>query len=832
MSGSAIVETVAQDLRLALRLLVKHPGFSATLLGTTALGIACTTTVFTFVDAVLLRPLPVRQPQQLVAIGAPGRNLDLNPSYFSQPFYRYLKASSPIFADLAATSVAVSSGVNLDEGSETDRIRVELVSGNYFQVLGIQPAVGRFFTPEDDAAPGANPLAVVTYAFWQRRLAASPDIVGKTMSLNGHPFTIVGVGGPQFFGTRPGSGPDVWAPLMMVETLASSRIRPDQPNQNYVELFARLPDHTPLATAVSAANVARRQWLGPQRGARSDGGSPAPPLALTPMRHGLSLLRGQYSEALVILMCGVSLLLFIACANSATLLLAHFTSRIREIAVRLSIGATRSRIARQMITQTALISAIGGGVGWLASLYLGRILLAFLPRTADPRQFAPNGTVFLFAMLISLATGALLGLAPAAMASKTDLVSAMKSDLSTSAGRTRPFGFRGTLSTIQVALSLMLIVGAGLFTRTLHNLRTTDMGFRQHGLLLASLDPAKSGYSHERLLAFLDLIQRNVREQPGVVDVGLASHGSLSGVLPAGTRFINTAVHAEGREAVAGEDLTTYFNTVTPGYFRAAGLPLLAGRDFGTQDRAGGVKVAIISQAAAHSWFQGQNPVGKWIGQGPQGPTDMQVVGVVKDSKYLNVREQTLRVVYRPLAQEPSSPMTLLVRTNDADAVLPYIRRVVHAADAHVPVFNVQTIEARIDESLQQERLVSTLASWLGVLGTILAAIGLYGMISYSVVQHTREIGIRMALGATPGHIIRTFVRKALVVTVAGVGAGVPLSLLAARLFAGFLYGLSPADPPTAVEAAGLLFLIATLAALVPAVRAAKVDPLRALRRA
>jgi predicted permease len=823
------VETLLQDVRLALRLLVRNPGFGATLLATIALGIACTTTVFTFVDAMLLRPLPVHQPQQLVAIGAPGKNLDLNPSYVSQPFYRYLKASSAAFADLAATSIAVSSGVNFDEHGVTDRIRVELVSGNYFQVLGIPPAAGRFLTPRDDEAPGASPVAVVTYAFWQRRFGASPDAVGKTMSLNGHPFTIVGVAGPQFFGTRPGSSPDVWAPLIMVEALASG-IRPDEPNQNYVELFARLPERTPLAAAESAANVARQRWLDLQQGPRSSHGSPAPALALTPMPRGLSLLRGHYSQPLVILMSAVSLLLCIACANVATLLLARFTSRAREIALRLSIGATRLRIARQMITETVLLSIVGGALGWAASLYLGRVLLVFLPRTAEPWQFAPNGTVFLFAMLISLATGVLLGIAPAIMASRTDLVSAIKTELATSIGGTR-FGYRSALTVIQVALSLMLIVGAGLFARTLHNLRTTDMGFRQSGLLLASLDPAKSGYGRDRIADFFDRLERRVREQPGVVDVGLASHGSLSGVLPVGTRFMSSAVHAEGRDVPAEEDATTYFSTVTAGYFSAAGVPLLAGRNFGPQDRADGVRVAIINQAAAKYWFQDQNPIGKWIGPGAKGPADIQVVGVAKDAKYLNVREDTLRIVYRPFAQAPSSPMTLHVRTNDATLALPYVRRAVQDADAHVPLFNVQTIDARIDESLQQERLVATLASGLGVLGTVLAAIGLYGMISYLVVQRTREIGIRMAIGATPGDVLRTFLRRALTVAAAGLGVGVPLSLLAARVFAGFLYGLSPADPATIAAAAGLLFLIAGLAAVVPAFRASRIDPLRALRR-
>ena len=405
--GNWLIDVV-QDVRLAFRLLAKHPAFSITVLGTLALGIACVTTIFTFVDALLLRALPVRQPQQLVAIGTPGRNLDLNPTYFSQPFYRYLKTSSPVFSNLVATSVAVSSGVNLDEGENVDRIRVELVSGNYFQVLGIQPAIGRFFAPAEDAVPDANPVVVVTWSFWQKRFAASPAIVGRTVTLNGHPFTIIGVSGPDFFGTRPGFGPDVWAPLMMVGELASGRIRPDQPNQNYLELFARIPDQTRLGAAQAAANLAFQQWLGSQPGPRR-GNSTAPrlSLALTPMPRGLSLLRGQYSEPLVILMSAVILLLLIACANVATLLLARATSRAREIAIRLSIGAGRTRIIRQMVTEAVFVGILGGALGWAASIYLGRTLLVFLPSNAEPWQFAPNAGVFLFAMFVSVVNGVL-----------------------------------------------------------------------------------------------------------------------------------------------------------------------------------------------------------------------------------------------------------------------------------------------------------------------------------------------------------------------------------------------------------------------------------------
>jgi predicted permease len=549
------------------------------------------------------------------------------------------------------------------------------------------------------------------------------------------------------------------------------------------------------------------------------------------MPRGLSLLRGQYSEPLVILMTSVILLLFIACANVATLLLARATSRSREIAVRLSIGAGRRRIVRQMLTEAVLASALGGLLGWVASIYLGRALLVFLPANAEPWQFSPKATAFLFAMGVSLVNGVLFGIAPALLVARTDLVSAIKGDNSTSISRAKGLSLRGTLSTVQVALSLMLIITAGLFMRTLHNLRATDTGFRQTDLLLASLDPARSGYRSGRLLSFYDQVQQMVREQPGVAEVALASHGTLSGVLAAGTRFMNTAVHAEGHDPIPGEDLIAYFNTVTPGYFRAVGLPIMEGRDFGAQDRAGSGKVAIINETAAKYWFSNANPIGKRIGTGAAGVTDLQVIGVVKDAKYLSVREKTLRIVYRPLAQEPSSPMTLHVRTTNTEAIVPRIRRAIQAVDLHVPLYNPQTIEARIDESLKQERLVSTLVSMLGLLGTVLAGIGLYGMISYSVVQRTREIGTRMALGATPTNVLATFVRKALAVTVGGILCGIPLSLVAARVFSGLLYGVSPADPSTVLASTTMLLLIAAFGALVPALRAARVDPLHALRQ-
>jgi predicted permease len=830
----SMLEGAAQDARITFRLFRKHPGFSATVLSTVALGIACTTTVFTFVDALLLRALPVLQPQQLFAIGAAGQNLDLNPKYFSQPFYRYLRQSSPDFSGLVGTSVAVSSGVNIEEGESTGRIRVELVSGNYFRVLGVQPASGRFFGPDEDTVPDAHPVVVLSHSFAEKHYSSHREPIGRTALLNGHPFTVVGVAEPRFFGTRPGFAPDAWAPLMMVGQLASARIRPDQPDQNYVELFVRLSEGTAPGDAQAAAGIAFQQWLDARQGRPQQGNvsSPRPALTLTPMPRGLSLLRGKYSEPLVILMVSVILLLCIACANVATLLLARAVSRRREIAVRLSIGARRARIVRQMLTEAVLVSTLGGLLGWLASVYFGHLLLAFLPPNAHASQFSPNSVVFLFALLVSVCNGLLLGIAPALIMSRTDLVSAVKSDLSFSLGGAKRLTFRGTLSMAQVALSLMLIVAAGFFGQTLHNLRAVDMGFRQSSLILASVDPARNGYGGDRLLDFYNRLQRSVLEQPGVAGVALASHGTLSGVLPAGTRFMNTAMHAAGKDPLPGEDLTTYLNTVTPGYFGAVGVPILAGRDFGPQDRAGSAKVAIINELAARYWFSDANPIGKRIGTGAAGLTDMEVIGVVKNSKYLAVRETTLRIVYRPLAQEQASPMTLHVRVaGNTNNIVPYVRQAVQTVDTHVPLFNMQTIEARIDESLAQERLVSALATLLGILGTVLAGIGLYSLINYSVAQRTREMGVRMALGATPANVLAVFLRNAVVVILGGVALGAPLSVMAAHVFSGLLYGLSPADPLTFSAATAMLLLIAMLATLIPASRAARVDPQQALRQ-
>ena len=557
-------DALLQDVRYTCRFLVNEWTFAIPVLVTVALGTGATSAVFTLVDALLLRDLPVRSPEQLVSIGAPGGNADLNPSYFSHVFYEHLRDSNSVVGDLIATSTAVSSGVNLTDGSTTNRVRGELVSGNYFDVLGVRSAAGRLLTREDDRTPGVHPVLVLSHAFWQRRFAGSPDIVGRTLSVNGHPFTVVGVARQGFFGTRPGFGPDFWAPLMTVQAVTAGGMAPRGRGNNYLELMSRLEPGSNVERVQAAATTIYRNWLDEGRVPNGNQGPSKATLQLMPARTGYSLLRGQYRQPLLILMAAVTLLLLIACANVATLLVARATARAKEIAIRIAIGASRARLVRQLITESLLIGVIGGACGWIVCVYLGRALLAFLPASAEAWQFSPDLEIVAFSGLVSMACGLLFGVAPVLQTARHDVVTALKSGAGRLHSAARLLDLRGILVVVQVALSILLIVGAGVFARTLQNLNAVDMGFDRTNILLVSVDPAKSGYTRERSVVFFDQLLQRLRAHDQVEAAGLASHGSLSGVLPVGTRFINNQMHAAGSVPSPGEDMTVYSNFVSP----------------------------------------------------------------------------------------------------------------------------------------------------------------------------------------------------------------------------------------------------------------------------
>jgi predicted permease len=823
------LETLIQDLRYSLRILLRARVFTASVLVMLALSIGSTAAVFTLVEVLLLRPLAVKSPEQLFTIAAPGRNIDLNPSYYSHGFYDYLRASNPFFRHAIASSTAVSSGVNLTDGGVTERVRGELVSGNYFDVLGVGPAAGRVLASLDDHTPGAHPILVLSYAFWQRRFSGSQDVVGRTLSVNGTPFTVVGVARRGFFGTRPGFGPDIWATLMMVQPLTAGAIAPQQRNENYLELMVRLESDIDVGTAQAAAAVVYTNWLDEGSTPKAISKQP-PPLQLTPANAGHSLLRGQYSQPLLLLMAGVILLLLIACANVATLLIARATARAREIALRIAIGASRSRLVRQLMTESLGIGVIGGVCGWIVSVYFGRILRTFLPANAELSQFSPNLKIFAFTCLVSVGSGLLFGLAPVLQVGRDNAAAALKSGTGHLRTTRRMFESRDVLTVVQIALAILLVMGAGLFARTLQNLKAVDMGFRRDNVLLVSVDPAKSGYTRPRTMVFFDQLIQRVRAHKGIEAVGLASHGSLSGVLPAGTRFISNQMHAAGMTIQPGEDMTVYNNLVSTQYFESVGISFFRGRDFTESDRSENMQVAILNEAAAQLLFGKEDPVGKRIGRGRQGPTDIEVVGLVENAKYMSVREAPLPTVYFPF--RGGSPMTFHVKASgDPASVLRVIEQELRGLDPMLPLFQVQTIEARVDDALRQERLLATLSTMLSVVGTLIATVGLYGLISFSVVQRTREIGIRIAVGAGPQQILSMILRRALVLVAIGIFIGLPLAFSSLRVAASVLYGVSPSDPMTVTGAMMLLTVVGVSAGLVPARNAARMDPCSALRQ-
>jgi predicted permease len=816
-----------QDLRFSVRMLLRERAFAATVLLTLALSIGSTTAVFTLVDVLLLRPLPVRSPDTLFAISAPGRDINLNPSYYSHQLYEHLRASNPVFRNLIAASSTVSSGVHVSDGTVTDRVRAELVSGNYFGVLGVGAEVGRVLSPEDDRTPGAHPVIVLSHTFWQRRFGGSPAIVGRTLSVNGTPFTVVGVARRGFFGTKPGFGPDLWTPLMMVQPLTAGGISPLMRTQNYLEMIVRLEPGVSVQQAQAAATTAYTTWLGEDASPRPQSG-PAPALHLTPARAGHSLLRAQYSQPLLLLTAAVLLLLLIACANIATLLMSRATARAREIAVRVAIGATRRRLARQLMTESVFLAVIGGACGWLVSVYLGRVLLSFLPATAAAWQFSPDWRIFAATFLTALAAGLLFGLAPVLQVARDQAI-ASRSRIGSMPAARRLLDPRDVLTVAQIALAIVLVTGAGLFARTLQNLEATDMGFDRDHLLLASIDPVRSGYTRPRTAVFFTELLQRLRAHDSIEAVGLASYGTLSSVLPAGTRFMNNQMHADGAIEPASKDLTVHGNVVSSGYFEATGIALVRGRRFTDLDREPNVQTAVVNEAAARLLFGNGDPIGRRIGQGRQGPTTIEVVGVVENAKYLSVREAPIPTVYLPFRD--SSPMTLHVKTRrDARSVLPVIERELQALDPTLPLFQVQTIEARVDDALRQERLVATLATSLSVLAMLIAAVGIYGLISFSVAQRTREIGIRLAVGAAPRQILSLVLRRALVLVAAGIAVGIPAALGSLRVTTSLLYGVTPWHPAIVGGVLTIVTVVGLSAALVPAGLAARTDAWKALR--
>jgi len=829
-----------QDIRYGLRVLLKKPGFTLIAVLSLALGIGANTAIFSLTDAVLIKTLPVRQPEQLVLFGN-GRDIGVklglpNSSFdlFSYPFYRQVQQRTDVFsgvASLLSMQWNMHGFVNSNgSGNEIEQMKVQLVSGTYFPVLGVNAGLGRLFMDADDQTQGGHPVAVVSYAWWQQRLGGDPAAVGKTITIDNIAYTIVGVAPKEFFGTSVGSAPDLWIPLAMEKQLPPTHW--DQRNNNNWQslyIIGRLQNGVTAAQANSVVNLLFKQSLqsraGEQPSARDLDDIQKANVELTPVSRGLSQLRRQFSVSLKVLMGVVALVLLIASANVANLLLAHGAARSREFAVRLAVGAGRFRLVRQLLTESALLALLGGIAGVALSTWGSRLLLRMASDgpEAVPVDVTPNLRILGFTIGVSALCAIVFGTAPALRAARTEPNTSLKNK--TSSALKNPLG--KTFVVVQVALSLLLLVGAGLFVRTLINLQNVPTGFNQENAMLFQVDTSVTRYTEDdpRLEALLSDVENSVRAVPGVQAASFASYTFNQGLWsgPAYTNEQNSLTDdtREIRNNIVGRD-----------FFAAMGIPLVLGRTFGPEDTEHSPKVAVISESMAQRFFPNVSPLGKHFRLGEPDPSgDIEVVGVVKDAKYSALTENFAPIAFYPHTQRRFALINFVVRfSGPADSVVPQIRQAIKQVNHNLPIDDVVSLSDQIGRALVQQKLVARLATFFGLLALLLACVGLYGVMSYGVARRTNEIGIRMALGAPGGSVLWLVLREALLLVGVGLVVGVLASLALTKTAASLLFELKPNDPLTIAGATLLLAIVALVAGYLPARRASRVDPLVALR--
>jgi predicted permease len=844
----AAMDAVLKDLRYAIRTLLKRPGFTAIAVVTLALGIGANTAIFTLLNAVTLKQLPVTRPQELVLFqeGSDEGTSMGDPSSaewrrYSFASYEYFRTHDQNYQELSAFRSGESrlsvraAGTQADETAQ--RAQAHLVSGNYFKVLGVNALLGRMLTPEDDKA-AASPATVISYGYWKTQWKSDPQIINKEVVLNRTSFTIVGVAPPEFFGVRVRRSPDLWVPLAFHPQIEMRNSFLEDPRAYWLNLVGRLKPGVPLEQAQASANVSLHQFLTNEAGAKlSDERSKAIASAyvkLTPGARGISGLRIAYSRALQMLMVIVGLVLLIACANVGNLLLSRAAARKAEISLRLALGASRYRIVRQLLTESLLLAVIGGIGGILFAQWGVSVLVTLVARTS-PLDVRPDLWVLSFTAGVSLLAGLLFGMLPAFSASKTDLTTALK-EKSARTGRTGLGGLRlnlaSTLVVSQVALSLVLLAGAGLFARSLMKLQEENVGFNRDNVLLLGIDPRLGGYKPAELSALYRQLLDRIGELPGVKSATIATYSPISGTGRSST------VNVRGYTPKPEEEMGVADLLIAPGYCETLGVPLLLGREIGVRDTPGSQKVAVVNQSFANYFFHGENPIGRRFQFGddddPDHGPETEIVGVVGDVKYESAKDEAGRTVYRPLLQVQTSDAyssNVEIRTTgDPARLAPAARQAISQVDGKLPIFGVTTLREQLSGALQQEKLIAELVSFFGLLALLLACIGLCGVMAHGVVRRTKEIGIRMALGAERSRIVWMVLRETIVLVLLGIVIGVPASLAATRLIASQLFGLSAADPLTLLVAASVLSVVAVLAGLLPARKASKVNPLIALR--
>jgi predicted permease len=834
------MESLIKDIRYGLRGLLRRRGFTAVALITLALGIGANTAIFTLINAVVLKPLPVTKPEELVLFndspseGTRNSDGDLSAGrwdLFSYESYRYFREHDPSFQELSAFRSGESriSVRRTDGQSESERASGHLVSGNYFAVLGVGAMQGRVLSNEDDS-PAAAPAAVISHGYWQQKLNSDAQIVGKNILLNSTAFTIVGVMPPEFFGTRVRRSPDFWLPLTFQPQIELRPSSLENRNIYWLNMIGRLKPGIQIEQAQAGVNEELRQFLTAETGSKlTDETRVAIQnsfVTLAPGSRGLSGLRFFYAQALRMLMVIVALVLLIACANVGNLLLSRAAARQAEISLRQALGASRWRLVRQLLTESLLLAIIGGFLGILIAQWGVSLLVARLAATS-PLNVRPDASVLLFTLGISLVSGVLFGLVPAIRATKLDLTSALKEK--SSQGRKGRFNLGSALVVAQVAVSLVLLVGAGLFSRSLIKLQQEDLGFNRDNVLLASVDTRLAGYKPDQLSAIYRQLYDRLSTLPNVSSATIATTSPMSG------SSTNSTVTVRGYTPNKGENMNVDDILIGPKFGETLGVPLLMGREIGLQDTTTSARVALVNQSFAQAFYPNQNPLGRRLTfEGDSDKDDFEIVGVIGDAKYDSAKEKADRAIYRPILQVQDriafSNVFELRTVGDPLNLSAGVRTAITQVNDKLPILNFTTLSIQTEEALKQEKLVAQLVSFFGLLGLLLCCVGLYGIMAHAVVRRTNEIGIRMALGAARTHILWMVMKESLLLVVLGLAIGVPSAWGAARLISNQLFGLSPSDPLTLLTAVVLLTLVAALAGYLPARRASRVDPLVALR--
>jgi len=837
------MERLRQDVRFAIRTLLKSPGFLTVAVLSLALGIGANTAIFGLINAAILRALPVDHPEGLVLLTDPGQSgvgvesrESGERSIFSYPEFEQLRAHNTVFSGVfAAESAPGLHDVFPRPGTaeQSTKARVQLVSGEFFNVLGLKPVLGRGFTPDEDRAPGANPVAVISYGFWQREFAGDQGVVGKDIRVGEASFRILGVTPPGFRGMLVGVDTDLWIPITMQAQVIRGRDYLKPVDTLWLQVMARLQPGMSREKAQAGINVTfqqiLKQWAAAMPTEKERQDSLRQWITLRDGAKGPSDLRSQFSDPLLLMMGMVGLVLLIACANIANLMLARANARQREIGVRVALGASRGRLIAQMLTESLVVAVFGGILGAFIAAWGTDLLISMVSSGAGDVSLRVQGDprVFLFTAAISIATGILFGLAPAIRGTQLDVSQTLAANARGSIGGRGKVRSGRLLVIAQVALAVVLLMGATLLVRSLHNMMAQKLGYDRESILMVTVDPVSAGYKLETFPALYEQVLDKLRHIPGVRNVTVSSRQLFGGDSV-------DQISLDAPTPVKPEERRSHWTLIGPDYFKTVGIPLLRGREINTEDAVRGLHVAVVNETFAKYFFPDSDPIGKHVtDEYPTTRETYEIIGVVATVKEHGVgegkRARFYASLYHPIGTVDGA--TFILRSvGDQKNIGSAVRRAIAEVNRSLPVVSMRTLNEQIDRRLTTPRLMAELSAFFGGLALLLAAIGLYGVMSYAMSRRTSEIGIRMALGASRERVTRMVLRETGILVLVGIAIGLPAAIAAARLMQNRLFGLSPADPGAMVIALAVILCVTLAAGIVPALRAARVDPMTALR--